>query len=52
MARARTVAANLARTADVDFVEIEGGKHAMIRHGLEFDRRAADFTAQALLSRV
>ncbi|WP_292671913.1 alpha/beta hydrolase [Nocardioides sp.] len=52
MARARTVAANLARTADVEFVEIEGGKHAMLRHGREFDRRAADFTAQTLLSRV
>lgn len=52
MARARTVAASLARTADVDFVEIEGGKHAMLRHGREFDRRAADFTAQTLLSRV
>jgi len=52
MARARTVAANLARTADVDFVEIDGAKHAMLRHGREFDRRAADFTAQTLLSRV
>jgi pimeloyl-ACP methyl ester carboxylesterase len=52
LARARTVARNLARTAAVDFVEIEGGKHAMLRHGREFDRRAAGFTAEALLSRV
>ena len=37
--RARAVARNLARTADVEFVEVAGGKHAMLRHGREFDRR-------------
>lgn len=51
-ARARTVARALARTADVEFVEIADGKHAMIRRGREFDRRAAEFTAESLLSRV
>jgi len=51
-ARARAVARNLARTGDVEFVEIADGKHAMLRHGREFDRRAADFTAATLLSRV
>ncbi|WP_372736764.1 alpha/beta hydrolase [Nocardioides sp.] len=47
--RARTVAANLSLTADLDFVTIPDGKHAMIRRGREFDGRAAEFTAQALL---
>ena len=50
--KARSVARNLSRTTSVEFVEIEGGKHAMISHGREFDRRAAEFTATALLSRV
>jgi pimeloyl-ACP methyl ester carboxylesterase len=50
--KARTVARNLSRTTSVEFVEIEGGKHAMLSHGREFDRRAAQFTASALLSRV
>ena len=48
-ARARQVAHNLARTADVEFVPIEEGKHAMLGHGREFDRRAAEFTAEVLL---
>lgn len=52
IARARAVARNLARTTKVDFVEIDGGKHAMLRQGREFDRRAAEFTAETLLSRV
>jgi dienelactone hydrolase len=52
IARARTVADRLSRSASVEFVEIPEGKHAMLRHGREFDRRAADFTAEALLTRV
>lgn len=51
-ARARAVARNLARTAEVEFVEVPDGKHAMLRRGREFDRRAAEFTAETLLSRV
>lgn len=51
-ARAEAVARNLARTADVDFVRIPDGKHAMLRHGREFDRRAAEFTAESLLTHV
>lgn len=47
--RARAVGRTLARRTAVEFVPIEGGKHAMLRHGREFDRRAADFTAAALL---
>lgn len=48
--RARTVARRLARSAEVDFVEIEGGKHAMLSHGREFDGRAADFMKRTLLA--
>jgi dienelactone hydrolase len=50
--RARRVADNLARSADVEYVEIDGGRHAMLRHGREFDRRAAEFTAETLLART
>ncbi len=50
--KARTVARNLSRTTSVEFVEIVGGKHAMLSHGREFDRRAAEFTAATLLSGV
>jgi len=50
--RARAVARSLSRTAQVEFVEIPDGRHAMLRHGREFDRRAAEFTAETLLSRV
>jgi len=46
--RARAVVHNLARTADVEFVPIPEGKHGMVRHGREFDRRAAEFTAAVL----
>jgi pimeloyl-ACP methyl ester carboxylesterase len=49
-AKAEAVARNLSRTAKVDFVRIPGGKHAMLRHGREFDRRAAEFTAEELLT--
>jgi dienelactone hydrolase len=51
-ARASAVARNLARTAEVEFIEVPDGRHAMLRHGREFDRRAATFTAETLLSRV
>jgi pimeloyl-ACP methyl ester carboxylesterase len=46
--RARAVAARLGRCTDVDLRVIEGGKHAMLRHGRAFDRAAADFAASAL----
>ena len=51
-ARAQAVARNLSRTAYVEFVTVPGGKHAMLRHGREFDQRAADFTAEVLGARV
>jgi len=48
--RARAVARNLSRTAEVEFEVVEGGKHAMLAHGRDFDGRAAEFTVGALLS--
>lgn len=47
--RARAVVRNLSRTAEVEFDTIPDGKHAMLRHGREFDSRAARFTADVLL---
>ncbi|GAA4374218.1 alpha/beta hydrolase [Nocardioides caricicola] len=46
--RARAVARNLARRTEVDFQEVPGGKHAMLRHGREFERAAARFVAKTL----
>ena len=50
--RARTVAATLARTAtSVGMVDVEGGKHAMLHRGREFESLAADFVTATLLGR-
>ncbi len=51
-ARSEAAARVLARTADLSYVRIEGGKHAMLRRGRTFERLAADFTASALLDDV
>ena len=50
--RPAEAAERFASVPELEFVEVEGGKHAMLSHGREFDRRAADFTADALLGRV
>jgi pimeloyl-ACP methyl ester carboxylesterase len=47
--RSAAVARALAASADVAYVTIEGGKHAMLRHGRRFDGLAADFAAATLL---
>lgn len=47
--RAERVVERLRRSTDVELVRVEGGKHAMLKHGREFDGRAARFTAEALL---
>ena len=52
IAKARALADSIARTTDLEFVTIPDGKHAMLRHGREFDERAATFTAATLLGRV
>jgi pimeloyl-ACP methyl ester carboxylesterase len=47
--RSAAAAGRLARTADVSYVSVNGGKHAMLRRGREFERLAADFAAATLL---
>ena len=47
--RSATVARRLATTADLTFQTVEGGRHAMLRHGKEFERPAAEFAVQTLL---
>ncbi|WP_277501159.1 MULTISPECIES: dienelactone hydrolase family protein [unclassified Nocardioides] len=46
--RARVVADRLARTTDVTFEVVEGAKHAMLRQGAQFEKRAAEFVAETL----
>ena len=43
------VARALGRTAEVGYISISGGKHAMLRHHAEFDGLAARFVAATLL---
>ena len=50
--RSAAAAQVLARTADLSYVRVEGGKHAMLRRGRTFERLAADFTASTLLDDV
>lgn len=47
--RAAAVTRRVARTADLTFVTVEGGKHAMLAHAGEFERAAADFAVTTLL---
>lgn len=48
--RTRRVAQNLARRADVELVEVRGGKHAMLRHGRVFEQAASTFAVELLRS--
>ena len=48
--RARQVTERLARRADVELRVVEGGKHAMLRHGRDFEKAAAEHTARVLLA--
>ncbi len=41
--RSRALATALAQHARVEYVAVEGGKHAMLSHHSEFSRRAAQF---------
>lgn len=47
--RSAAAARLLARTADVAYVRVAGGKHAMLRRHADFDRLAATFMASTLL---
>jgi pimeloyl-ACP methyl ester carboxylesterase len=48
-ARARAVVRRMERSTDVELVEVEGGRHAMLRHGSAFERAAAGFVTETLL---
>lgn len=48
---AAAVARDLARTAQVAYVTVDGGRHAMLRHHRTFDGLAADFAVATLLGR-
>lgn len=47
--RSEAVARRLSINADVGYISIEGGKHAMLSHGADFERAAAAFTTATLL---
>jgi pimeloyl-ACP methyl ester carboxylesterase len=47
--RSLALARTLSRYADVNYVSVEGGKHAMLRHHGVFDRLAAEFAVTTLL---
>lgn len=47
--KAAVVARRLGSRADVRFETVQGGKHAMLRHGRRFERAASDFTVSTLL---
>ncbi|MBC9734519.1 dienelactone hydrolase family protein [Nocardioides marmotae] len=47
--RARAVADRLRRRADVEWREVPGAGHAMLRHRPVFERAAADFLTETLL---
>ncbi|MGA8210772.1 MAG: alpha/beta hydrolase [Nocardioidaceae bacterium] len=49
--RSAVVARHLRRTAEVGYVRVAGGRHAMLRHGRTFERVATDFVAATLLDR-
>jgi hypothetical protein len=46
--RSFAVSRTLARTGDVGYIQVDGGKHAMLRHHRQFDSFAASFTAAVL----
>lgn len=47
--RARTVAQNLSQYTTVDFREVPGGTHSMLRHRRAFEDAAASFVTDSLL---
>ncbi|MHA6783044.1 alpha/beta hydrolase [Pseudonocardia saturnea] len=47
--RSAALARRLTRTANVSYVRVAGGKHAMLRRHATFDSLAGDFTVNALL---
>ncbi|GGO72050.1 dienelactone hydrolase family protein [Nocardioides deserti] len=49
--RARRVVEKLRRHTDIEWRDVPGAGHAMLRHGAVFERAAADFLTAALLGR-
>jgi pimeloyl-ACP methyl ester carboxylesterase len=47
--RSAALARRIEGSADVEYVAVEGGRHAMLRHHGQFTRRAASFAAETLL---
>lgn len=47
--KAQRVAQNLRRTADVRFLRVPGGKHAMLRHHDSYEQPMVDFLTETLL---
>ncbi|MEJ7832029.1 MAG: alpha/beta fold hydrolase [Nocardioides sp.] len=47
--RSEAVARRLGAFTEVGYISIEGGKHAMLSHGADFEKAAAAFTTAALL---
>lgn len=50
--RANALARRLSRIADVQFILVEGGAHAMLRHHKRFTRLATDFALDSLITSV
>lgn len=50
MSRARASARALERSAPVEFVAVDGGKHAMLRHHREYSGAAVKFVSRSLLA--
>lgn len=47
-ARSASLARRLGRHTDVEYVEVPGARHGMLRHGAVFERAAADFVTETL----
>ncbi|MCW2793237.1 MAG: hypothetical protein JWO76_2335 [Nocardioides sp.] len=47
-ARSASLARRLGRHTDVEYVEVPGARHAMLRYGAVFERAAADFVTATL----
>lgn len=47
--RAATLARRLGRHTEVEYVEVPGARHAMLRHGSVFEKAAAEFVTSTLL---
>lgn len=49
-ARSASLARRLGRHTDVEYVEVPGARHAMLRHGSVFEKAASAFVTETLLA--